>query len=383
MIKSRWFLALTVLLALITGSISLAGAQGVTTGAIFGIVTDASGAPVEGARVEVLNSSTGAKAGASTHANGQYTVFGLEVGGPYSVTLRRIGFQPTRRDNIRISLGQTARADIQLAAQAAALSAVTVTASPNDAVISPTKTGVATSISDSTLRRLPSLDRNFTDFVMLTPQVSTSSSGLSGGGVNNRFNQIQIDGSSETDLFGLGSTGQPGGQAGGKSIGIESVKEYQILLSPFDVRQGNFSGLLVNAVTQSGTNDFHGSAYAYGRNQSFTRSQDFIGNYSKEQFGFALGGPIVRDKVLFFINPEFQRLSSPATGFSLGSPGSHLGSAAESQAMNRSQTSAAPTSSSRIASSPRGLMLSGPRRTCRSFISVARARRSITSTRAT
>lgn len=326
MIKNRWFVTLTALCALLAGSTSIAGAQGVTTGSIAGVVTDASGAPVEGAQVQIVNRSTGATVNATTRENGRYTVIGLDVGGPYSVTLRRIGFQPTRRDNLTIALGQTARADIQLVPQATALSGVTVTAATDNAVISPTKTGVGTSISDSTLRRLPSLDRNFTDFVALAPQVSTtlSNGGLSGGGVNNRFNQIQIDGSSETDLFGLGSTGQPGGQAGGKSIGIESVKEYQILLSPFDVRQGNFSGLLVNAVTKSGTNDFHGSAYFYGRNQAFTRSQSYINDYSKQQFGFTLGGPIIKDKVLFFINPEFQRLRAPATGFALGSPGTTL-----------------------------------------------------------
>ena len=88
---------------------------------------------------------------------------------------------------------------------------------------------------------MPTLNRNFTDFVALTPQVSLNGAGLSGGGVNNRYNTIQIDGASETDLFGLGSTGQPGGQAGGKSIGIESVKQYQVLLSPYRRTPGHAS----------------------------------------------------------------------------------------------------------------------------------------------
>src|SRR5690606_17683203 len=119
-----------------------------------------------------------------------------------------------------------------------------------DPVITPTRTGVGTTVSDSALQRLPSLGRNFTDFAALTPQISTSGPGLSGGGTNNRYNNIQIDGATESDLFGLGSTGQPGGQARGKSIGIESVKQYQVLLSPFDVRYGNFAGALINAVTK-------------------------------------------------------------------------------------------------------------------------------------
>src|ERR1700674_3330799 len=325
MFRNCLFLSIAMFVAMVIAG-SPASGQGTTTGGAAGTVTDPGGAAVEGAQIEVFNNSTGARVLSTTRANGLYSVSGLEVGGPYSVLVRRIGFQPMRRDNITVSLGVTSRADFRLTAQATTLEAVSVTGVADNAVISPTKTGVSTSVSDSALRRLPSLNRNFTDFVTLTPQVSTtlSNGGLSRGGVNNRFNQIQIDGTSETDLFGLGSTGQPGGQAGGKSIGIESVKEYQILLSPFDVRQGNFAGLLVNAVTKSGTNDAHGSAYFYGRNQSFTRSQPYINQFKQSQYGFSLGGPIVKDRVFFFVNPEFQQQNSPADGFYLGAPGSSL-----------------------------------------------------------
>ncbi|GAC1482691.1 MAG: TonB-dependent receptor [Gemmatimonadaceae bacterium] len=325
MVRGSLFFFIAVLFV-VASSGSPANAQGTTTGAAAGTVTDQGGIAIEGAQVEVRNNSTGARVLSTTRANGLYSVSGLEVGGPYSVLVRRIGFQPMRRDNIIVSLGETSRADFRLTPQATTLEAVSVTGVADNAVISPTKTGVSTSVSDSALRRLPSLNRNFTDFVTLTPQVSTtlSNGGLSGGGVNNRFNQIQIDGTSETDLFGLGSTGQPGGQAGGKSIGIESVKEYQILLSPFDVRQGNFAGLLVNAVTKSGTNEPHGSAYFYGRNQSFTRSQPYINQFTQRQYGFSLGGPIVKDRVFFFVNPEFQQENSPASGLYLGAAGSSL-----------------------------------------------------------
>ncbi|HYR09498.1 MAG TPA: hypothetical protein VEQ60_17055, partial [Longimicrobium sp.] len=144
--------------------------------------------------------------------------------------------------------------------------------------------------------------------------VSQTGPGLSGGGVNNRFNNIQIDGASENDLFGLGTSGQPGGQASGKSISVESVKEYQILLSPYDVRQGNFAGLLVNAVTKSGTNDFDGAVYYFTRNQDLTREQPYINDYEQTQYGFAVGGPIIRDRLHFFINPEWQDRTTPAGG---------------------------------------------------------------------
>lgn len=326
MLKGRWPLVFAAMVALGTAGASRAAAQGVTTGGITGVVTNSSGAGLEAAQVQVLNTATGARVSGLTRTNGLFTILGLEVGGPYTVSVRRIGFQPTQKTGVSVPLGQTVRVDFSVTEQTTTLSTVEVTTTTASAVITPSHTGVSTSVSDSSLRRLPSLNRNFADFVALTPQVSTtlSNGGLSGGGVNNRFNQIQIDGTSETDLFGLGSTGQPGGQAGGKSIGIESVKEYQILLSPFDVRQGNFAGLLVNAVTKSGTNDLHGSVYGYGRNQSFTRSQSYINNFSQQQYGFTLGGPIVTDKVLFFINPEFQRQSSPASGLYFGAPGSNL-----------------------------------------------------------
>jgi hypothetical protein len=123
--------------------------------------------------------------------------------------------------------------------------------------------------------------------------VSSSGPGLSGGGTNNRFNNIQIDGATEADLFGLGLHRPAGGQAGGKSIGLESVKEYQVLLSPYDVRQGNFSGALINAVTKSGANDFFGSVYGFGRNQSFARSRPYITSSSRRSTASRSAGPIV------------------------------------------------------------------------------------------
>lgn len=314
----RWVHTLGACIALALAPAALS-AQ-VTTGTISGVVSAPQGG-MEGAQVTVRQPATGFTRTVTAQANGHYLVSGLETG-TYTVQVRRIGFAP-QTQNAVVTLGQTTRIDFTLSAQPTQLEAVSVTAASETGLISPTRTGVLTTISDSALRRLPSLDRDFTDFVALTPQVSTTlpNGGLSGGGVNNRYNQVQIDGTSETDLFGLGATGQPGGQANGRSIGIESVKEYQVLLAPFDVRHGNFAGLLINAVTKSGTNDFHGSAYYYARNQQMTRSQDYINDFSKYQYGVAVGGPIVKDKVLFFLNPEWTRYSTPATGIYLGSAG--------------------------------------------------------------
>lgn len=293
-------------------------AQGLTTGAISGRVVNDQNQPVEAAQIQVTNAATGATAGTMTRADGRYFIQGLEVGDRYRVTARRIGFAPRTVEPVRVTLGQTTPVDFTLASQATTLSAVTVQATAANALISPSQKGSQTTITDTLLRKLPTLSRNFTDFVVLTPQVSTSGPGLSGGGANNRYNNIQIDGATEKDLFGLGSTGQPGGQAGGKSIGLESVKEYQVLLAPYDVRVGNFAGLSVNAVTKSGTNEFTGSAYVYGRNQNFVRSQPYLEDFKQLQYGFSLGGPIVHDKVFFFVNPEFQSRSVPAGGPALG-----------------------------------------------------------------
>jgi hypothetical protein len=326
----RWRLGLVLaaFTALVAGTTRLS-AQGVTTGAISGIITGDQGQPVEAVNVQVLNRSTGARAATISRSDGRYYVQGLEVGGPYTVSIRRIGFAPQERNNITVSLGQNIRLDFTLTAQATQLSGVVVSAETQDVTISPSHVGAATQITDSALRRLPSLNRNFTDFVALTPQISTTltNGGLSGGGVNNRFNNVTIDGITEADVFGLGATGQPGGQANGKSIGIESVKEYQVLLSPYDVRQGNFAGVLINAVTKSGTNDFHGSIIGNTRNQQFVRSQPYITDFNQSQYGVAVGGPIVRNRAFFFVNPEFQRRTQPASGPYLGQSGVNLSAA--------------------------------------------------------
>ncbi|HKR07713.1 MAG TPA: carboxypeptidase regulatory-like domain-containing protein, partial [Gemmatimonadaceae bacterium] len=320
--KTRLILTVVAALALVTGASARLLAQGVTTGAVSGTVTDANGVPVEGAQVQLRNSRTGASTGAITRANGQYNISGVEPDPGYSVTVRRIGFEPQTQNNILVSLGQTTRSDFQLKQQTTVLETVNIAAEATP-VINPSKTGTGTTVGDSLLRRLPTLNRNFADFVTLVPQVSTSTGvGLSGGGVNLRQNAIQIDGAASGDLFGLGTTGQPGAQANAKSIPLDAVKEYQVLLSPFDVRQGNFGGMLINAVTKTGTNEFHGATYGYTRNENLTRSQPYLAEFKQQQYGFSLGGPILKNRLFFFVNPEWQKLNTPATGSFIGSPDS-------------------------------------------------------------
>lgn len=309
---------------------SVARAQGVTTGGIAGNVTDDAGAPVEAAQIQVVNRRTGFSTGAISRDNGRYVVLGLESGGPYTVIARRIGFKEFERNDLYVPLSQTLRVDIRFERAVATLSGVRVTADANAAIINGTRTGVVTTVSDSALRRLPTLNRNFTDFVALTPQVNVTDQNSGNGanakisavGVNNRYNGLQIDGATESDVFGLGATGQPGGAAQAKSIGIESVKEYQVLVTPYDVRQGNFAGALVNAVTKNGTNTFTGNAYYTTRNETFTRDQVYLPDFNQTQYGVTLGGPIVKDRVHFFVNPEFQTRVDPARGPFVGGSGS-------------------------------------------------------------
>lgn len=323
----RMFRSLLVLaLGAVVGVSDIAAAQGVTTGAITGLVTDESGKPVEGAQIQVENKSNGYRASTLTRDNGRYYIQGLEVGGPYTVQVRRLGFAMVSKDGITVALGQATPVDFALKQQVATLAGVEVTATKG-AIISPNKTGVGTTISDTSIARLPSINRDFTDFARAAPQVSTTGNGLSGGGVNNRYNLIQIDGANESDLFGLGANGRPGDQAGAKSISLDAVKEYQVLLSPYDVRQGNFSGLLINAVTKSGTNEFHGSLFGYTRDQDLTRKQPFLGAFSRQQYGGTIGGPIIKNKAFFFLSGEWQGEELLSTGPFIGSADSPVSQA--------------------------------------------------------
>jgi hypothetical protein len=333
MSKTRMFFGIAALFTLAIAGPTRLSAQGVTTGSLTGTVTDDAGQVVQSAQVQLRNPATGYSIGATTRSTGVYLIQGVDPDANYVITVRRIGFEAQTRDHVVITLGQTRREDFKMSKQAAVLSTVTVSAT-TDPVINASKTGTSTTLSDSALHRLPTLNRNFQDFVQLVPQVSTTTGYLSGGGVNLRQNAIQIDGAQSGDMFGLGTTGQPGSQANAKSIPLDAVKEYQVLLSPFDVRQGNFGGLLINAVTRSGTNQLHGSVFGYTRNQSLTRTQTYLSDYSQQQFGGSIGGPIIKDKAFFFVSAEFQHLQQPTSGPYIGSSDAYVSQASIDQLNN-------------------------------------------------
>ena len=274
---------------------SAALAQGLTTAAVRGTLRMLDGSNPDGARVSVRNAATGFVVEAEVR-NGRFLIQGLEVGGPYSVTLRRIGARAERRDIGMLSLGQPFELHLVLEPAPVLLDSVVVDLDSRF----PTSTvhgGTASTIPDSLLHRLPSLNRDLYDFVRLVPQISTrvglGSGGISGGGVGFRFNQFLTNGVPERSLAG----GQPPEFAGAKSLPLEAVGEYQVLLAPFDVRYGDFAGAAVNTVTRSGTNRYRGSLFGQFRNDALARSDTLP--YQRGVFGFSLSGPIVRDRVAY------------------------------------------------------------------------------------
>ncbi|HZI42050.1 MAG TPA: carboxypeptidase regulatory-like domain-containing protein, partial [Gemmatimonadaceae bacterium] len=288
---------------------SVARAQ-VTTAGISVSVHDEDGRAVSAAAVIVINRANGFRAEGQTHENGSYRVAGLEAGGPYTVTVRRIGYSAHTENGLRLTLSQILRVEIRLDRQAVTLQAMrTVTNGSSRMSSAP---GVATLITDSALHRLPTADRDLYAFVRLTPQVSTSYQ-ISGAGASPRTNAVMIDGTSEQGLYG----GLPAGNYfGGKTISLEAVKEYRVEIAPYDVRQGNFAGATINAVTRSGTNELHGTAFYYGRYGALSRNVPLLrdARFERTQSGVAVGGPLVRDHAHFFVATEFQQMLFPTVG---------------------------------------------------------------------
>ncbi|HUP20018.1 MAG TPA: carboxypeptidase regulatory-like domain-containing protein [Gemmatimonadota bacterium] len=302
-------------------------AQGVTTAAIGGTVSGTDGNPIESVTVTVRNESTGILNGSLTDDDGDYLVPGLQIGGPYTVEAGagELGYTPESRSGIQLTLGQRLDLDFVLATDAVQVEGITATINTTDQIINPSRTGQETLISENQIANYPSITRNFTDFVGSSPLSGTGGGATAIGGANNRFNSIQLDGVVTQDLFGLGSTGQPGGQAGARSISIEAVKMYQIIAAPFDVRQAGFTGGLINAVTKTGGNDWGGSVYGYFRNESFVREKLEVdgtdvefGEFDNQLYGGTFSGPIVRDRVHFFTAVEVERDERPGGEVTIG-----------------------------------------------------------------
>lgn len=311
----------------------LVHAQGVTTSAITGTVSNAQGQPLPGIQITATNTQSGTSYRVVTRSDGRYLLQGLQPGGPYRITATGLGFATGTRTGVDLTLSQTARFNFTLSSEAVALEGLTVEAERGNTVISKGRTGTATVVSDSAIARLPTITRDFTDFTRLTPQISTSGNGgTNAGGRSSRYNSIQIDGASNNDLFGLNASGTPGGGADAKPISLEAIQEFQVVISPFDVRQGGFTGAGINAVTKSGTNDLRGSLSYFNRNDALVgrfkfpdsgeRSETF-GDFSQHEGSFSLGGPVLRDRLHFFVAGEVSRRSAPINNIA-GTPTSEI-----------------------------------------------------------
>jgi hypothetical protein len=311
---------LASLFALVVATASTAAAQGVASSSITGSVTQEGGRAVEGANVTVINSLTGQRFQLTTRSTGRYTFENLPPGGPYTVEVRAIGFQAGRRTGINLTLGQRLSADFALVSQVVEVQELVVQGE-QDAIINRGRTGAASTVGDSAVQNLPSPNRSFTDLITTSPAVSAGPGGRpSIAGTNNRYNNIQIDGAVNNDLFGLGSTGAPGGQTQGRAIPLEAVKEFQVLVAPFDVRQGGFVGGLINAVTRSGDNTFQGSVFTYGTSDGLVSETPTpaASEFSMVQFGGSVSGPIVRDRAHFLVSYDQQVFTRPYSGVMIG-----------------------------------------------------------------
>jgi hypothetical protein len=284
-------------------------AQGMTSAAFNGLVTDSDGNPIVGATVTALHTPTGTVYTAVTRQDGLYNIPAVRVGGPYTVTVTMDPFKTQELKGITLKLGEDRNLKFKMALEVI-FEEVTVNAS--NPIISEGRTGASQNVSTSIIESMPSIGRSFDDFARLAPQVDSRGSGaFSSAGKSSKYNNIQIDGAVNNDLFGLSGSGTPGLST---PISIDAVQEFQLVIAPYDVRQGGFTGSSLNAITRSGTNMFTGSAYYFGRNQDFVGKgpdQTKYGTFSEKQYGFRLGGPVIKDKLFFFLNGEMGKRVNP------------------------------------------------------------------------
>src|SRR5687768_27658 len=303
-----------------------------TTGNIAGTVS-ASGEALPGVTIEAVHVPTGTRYDTVSGANGRYLIPNVRVGGPYRISANLEGFRAFEVTSISVPLGATAEVAVNM--QLSTVSeAITVTASA-DAIINPNRTGSTSAVSEEQIEQLPTVNRQIQDFARTNPYFNTSLTGdgtfMFVAGRNNRYNSIQIDGAVNNDLFGLAASGTPGGQAGTQPISLDAIEQLQMLVSPYDVRQSGFTGGGVNAVTRSGTNELHGSVFGSKRSEQFIGEGPFVDEtlgpnnpgtaarkpteFTQDQYGGRLGGPILRDRLFFFVSGEKNDRTAP-TGVS-------------------------------------------------------------------
>jgi len=271
----------------------------VTTSSINGNVSDSVGTALDGATIVATHQPSGTIYTTISGKGGFFNIANARIGGPYQIKIDYVGYNSLTLDGIFLSLGEPYTANALMGTDIKSLSTLIITGRQRKNTIE--KTGASTNIGSRQIMQLPTINRSITDFTRLTPQAN----GNSFGGRDGRYNNVQVDGANFNNGFGLNDNPLPGG--GGLSL--DAIEEIQVNIAPYDVRQGGFTGAGINAVTRSGTNTFSGSAYYYFRHQGITGHKvngaeiDNPKSSSKTQ-GFRLGGPIIKNKLFFFVNAE-------------------------------------------------------------------------------
>jgi len=281
----------------------LASAQ-VTTSNIKGLVQGEESEPLPGSNVVAIHTPTGTKYGAATNIDGRYNLLNLRVGGPYTITISYIGYKEQVFDNVFLTLGKTQNLDVDLISDSEQLDAVVIQGTGGTGTFGSDRTGAETSVGRRELTRLPSISRSSSDFTRLEPTASNGSF----GGRNDQYNNFSLDGAIFNNPFGLDAA-TPGGQTDSQPVSLDAIDQIQVSTAPYDVTQSGFTGASVNAVTKSGTNEFHGTVYGFFRNEDMTGRKikgDKLAKTKLEQkqYGISIGGPIIKNKLFFFANFE-------------------------------------------------------------------------------
>ncbi len=291
-----------------------------TSAGVGGQVLGVDGQAVVGAEVTITHVESGTVSRITTDASGRYSARGLRVGGPYTITVNKAGAGSDTEENVFLSLSQNNTVDARLNNDVTTLGSVQAIASGGATVFSANKMGAGTSVDRDTIESLPSIGGNIQDFMRLDPRVAfvdRASGVISAGGQNPRFNAISIDGVSASDTFGLEGNNMPTRR---QPVSMEAIEAIDISLSNFDVTIAGASGANVNAVTKSGTNQFHGSLYGTYRDGDWfgnnPEGKPFAGFDTEETYGFTFGGPIIKDRLFFFANYEKFKQAAPGTDLS-------------------------------------------------------------------
>ncbi|MCS4227231.1 TonB-dependent receptor [Sphingobacterium sp. BIGb0165] len=287
--------------ALVMASYGAVQAQ-VTTSSVTGIVKEANGSLTSGATIKATHVPSGTVYSGSSNAAGRFNLPAMRVGGPYKVEVTYVGQQPIVYEEIYLKLGEAFSLNPVFASSGTTLGEVLVTG--RGGKLNATKSGVATNVGLKQIQELPQISRSITEFTRMTPQAN----GTSFAGRDSRYNNLQIDGANFNNGFGTDTKNPlPGGNS--QPISLDAIEEISVNIAPFDITQSGFTGAGINAVTKSGTNRFHGSVYGYYNNQNLNgfrinKKKIDYGEGTKQNFGFTLGGPIIKNKLFFFVSGE-------------------------------------------------------------------------------